>query len=140
MNFPLTARDIPDQRFMFRKEKSIQYHLMAAAAIRTMSEFEEIREDCHRINNNDQTASVKLTSKLKQVRPRCFLLLRVYTCQCWRIYAGARVCLYVTYNAPSDHERNEGRPPGRHLQAEGRDPGSCARPCSSARPKVGCWT
>jgi len=46
---------------------------MSAAALATMREFPDIREDCDRIDNGINGASKDLTSKLKQVRRPPFL-------------------------------------------------------------------
>lgn len=63
-----------------REESTIQYRLMANAAIKTMSEFPDIREDFVRVDNGVEAASKDIAFKLKQVRYQL-------PSQCMRIYA-----------------------------------------------------
>ena len=51
-----------------REGDTAQYRLMAAAVLKTMSTFPDIRNDFTRVDNGIKDASKDLTSKLKQVR------------------------------------------------------------------------
>ncbi|KAF9642332.1 hypothetical protein BDM02DRAFT_3133155 [Thelephora ganbajun] len=50
-----------------KKENSVQYRLMVATVVKTMSKFPDIQDDLTLIDNGDEEAPGQLTYKLKQI-------------------------------------------------------------------------
>lgn len=94
--YSLTSAWDPADTFITTREgDTIQYRLMASAALKTMSEFPDIRNDFTRVDNGVRDASKELTHKLKQVCRTIPQLLYAHTP--WRM---AHICWYTAHTLP----------------------------------------